>query len=127
MEVPHERFDDLWVEAFALCHNITEFRWRSTLPLPHAILAGLAHKAGLRVLTIPTDGLSTASQVEHITRIHSLEQLTLVAPDRAFRSTITAWINAMQETLMRLHIEVGGVLLISVSPRLLDTNSDQKY
>lgn len=115
MTIPHERFDDLWVEAFTNCLNISEFRWRSALPLPSAILAGLSTKSALRVLTIPADRLTAAPQIDHITRIRSLEQLTLLVPDRAFRFFIVEWINSMSDTLTRLHIEVGGVINIRVA------------
>lgn len=106
MMVPHERFDDLWVEAFANCQNISEFRWRSTLPVPDAILAELSSKRKLRILTIPADALSTTPQVEQLARTNSLEQLTLLAPDREFRTIMVGWINSMSHTLTRLHIEV---------------------
>lgn len=106
MTVPHERFDDLWVEAFANCQNISEFRWRSTLPVPDAILAGLSSRHKLRILTLPADALSTSPQVERLARTNPLEQLTLLAPDRELRTILVRWINSMSDTLTRLHIEV---------------------
>lgn len=106
MEVPHERFDDLWERGFANCVNLEEFRWRSCLPIPTSILRGLSARARLRVLSIPADNLSTTSSVRTLADIHPLEELTILAPDRPFAAILVDWVNSMGEILQRLHIEV---------------------
>ncbi|KAF8316794.1 hypothetical protein DL93DRAFT_715496 [Clavulina sp. PMI_390] len=105
MPQPHERFDELWSESFSACHNITEFHWRSTSAVPPAVLSGLSEKPRLRSLTIPGDELSIPSKVDAVTKLPNLEQLSLLAPDRAFRHVFAKWMNSMNETLTRLHVE----------------------
>lgn len=106
MAFPHERFDDLWNNAFASCQNIEELRWQSVLPVPQRILEDLVNQTRLRILTIPAESLSTP-QVNHVIRIKSLQELTLLTPDQAFQPVIADWINSMSNTLTRLHIEVS--------------------
>lgn len=115
MELPHERYDDLWDRAFSNCKYIREFQWQSVLPIPTTILGGLSSKTNLTTLCIPGDNLSSDRSLTDLGMIGGLDEVTLVAPDRPVGRIFVNWLNGMSESLTRLHIEVRNPLICLAS------------
>lgn len=106
MELPHERYHDLWDRAFSNCSYIREFCWQSILPIPATILKGLSSKTQLRTLSIPGDNISNEQSVKYLGSIQGLEKTMLTTPDRPLESILVSWLNSLSDSLTCLHIEV---------------------